>query len=127
MYCPACGNRNPEGARFCTSCGQSLWQQPPQGGAGPVFHQITHVPNHLAEAIVATIFGFLCCGIPAGIAGVVSIVYATRVNGKVERGDIAGASRDSNKAKTWAWIAFGLALVSGLIIVLIFIAGIGSI
>ena len=30
MYCTSCGAANPEGANFCTRCGQSL--QPPQPG-----------------------------------------------------------------------------------------------
>ena len=50
-----------------------------------------HVPNHLTQAILVTIF---CC-LPAGI---VSIVYAARVNGKVTVGDTAGAREASQNA-----------------------------
>ncbi|QIA33763.1 zinc-ribbon domain-containing protein [Collinsella aerofaciens] len=28
MFCPACGTKNPDDARFCASCGKPL----PQGG-----------------------------------------------------------------------------------------------
>ena len=53
-----------------------------------------HVPSHLVWAILATLF---CC-LPAGI---VSIVYAAQVNGKLTAGDLEGALRASNSAKTW--------------------------
>ena len=57
------------------------------------------VPNNLVWAILTTLF---CC-LPAGI---VSIVYAARVNGKLAAGDIAGARDSAAKAKKWAiWSA----------------------
>ena len=74
----------------------------------PVAHQ--HIPNYLVPAILVTIF---CCwpfGIPA-------IVFAAKVDGKVSRGDIAGALDSSNKAKTWTWVSFG----SGLVVVVLYI------
>jgi len=61
------------------------------------------VPTHLAQAILTTLF---CC-LPCGI---VSIVYASQVNGKLYSGDYHGALEASNKANTWAWIAFGSGL-----------------
>lgn len=64
-------------------------------------------PNYLVQAILTTIF---CC-LPFGI---VSIVFAAQVNGKYEAGDYAGAVDLSSKAKTWAWVAFGVGL--GLIV-----------
>src|SRR5690606_8723905 len=64
------------------------------------------VPNHLVWAIRATI----CCCLPTGI---VSIIYAARVDGKVQAGDLAGARQSSDNAKLWAWISFGLGLVGG--------------
>ena len=68
------------------------------------------------QAILVTI----CCCLPAGV---VSIVFAAQVNGKVERGDIEGARRDSNSAKTWAWISFGLGLA--VVVIYFFLALIG--
>src|SRR5437016_3304353 len=35
MFCPACGTREPEDARFCVSCGQRLPEMPVQHG-GPM-------------------------------------------------------------------------------------------
>ncbi|HEL3821478.1 TPA: CD225/dispanin family protein [Stenotrophomonas maltophilia] len=65
------------------------------------------VPNNLVWAILTTLF---CC-LPAGI---VSIVYAAQVNGKLAAGDIAGAQDSAAKAKKWAiWsaIAWGVVVV----------------
>lgn len=57
------------------------------------------IPNHLVWAILATLF---CC-LPLGI---VSIVYASQVDGKRAAGDLAGARQASHQAKTWAiWAA----------------------
>jgi hypothetical protein len=47
-------------------------------------------------------------------AGVVSIIYASQVNGKVAAGDIEGAMAASKNAKTWMFVALGL---GGLVIV----------
>ena len=62
------------------------------------------IPNYLVPAILVTLF---CC-VPFGI---ISIVYAAQVNGKVALGDIEGALRTSRSAKKWAWISFGVGLV----------------
>jgi hypothetical protein len=62
------------------------------------------VPNYLIPAILTTVF---CC-LPFGI---VSIVYAAQVNGKLEAGDRAGALQSSRSARMWAWISFGTGLV----------------
>ena len=54
-----------------------------------------YVPNNLVWAILSTLF---CC-MPLGI---VSIVYAARVDGKRAVGDIAGAREDARLAANWA-------------------------
>ena len=120
MYCPNCGTESDEAARFCRSCGQSLSSDPvPDGGARqrvPVeshsYEEPPHVPNRLVWAILVTIF---CC-IPFGI---VSIVYAAKVNGMVTRGNIGDARQASKKAKTWAWVAFGTGSVVYVSLILI--------
>lgn len=52
------------------------------------------IPNYLWQSIVATV---LCC-MPFGV---VSIIYAAKVDGLVARGDIVGATAASKSAKTW--------------------------
>lgn len=63
------------------------------------------VPNYLVQAILVTIF---CC-LPFGI---VAIVFAAQVNGKLAAGDYAGASETSKKAKLWCWVSFGVGLAA---------------
>jgi hypothetical protein len=80
---------------------------PPQPGTQPSYapqSSQAEVPNYLVQAILTTVF---CC-LPLGI---VSIVYAAQVNGKVAAGDHAGALESSRNAKRWAWISFGAGLV----------------
>ncbi|MCF7750646.1 CD225/dispanin family protein [Bacillus subtilis subsp. subtilis] len=75
------------------------------------------IPNHLVWAILATLF---CC-LPGGI---VSIVYAAQVNGKIAAGDLAGARDSSDKAKKWAmWSAIAGVIVAVLYIVLVMAMG----
>ena len=62
------------------------------------------IPNYLIPAILVTLF---CC-VPFGI---IAIVYAAQVNGKVALGDIEGALRTSRSAKKWAWVSFGTGLL----------------
>lgn len=67
-------------------------------------------PNYLPWAIVTTL---LCC-LPAGI---VSIVFASQVNGKWRAGDLQGAATASNRAKTWAIVSAVLGVI-GIVVVL---------
>lgn len=86
MYCQNCRNVIADGSAVCPACGAA--QNNVAAGTAPV------VPNHLVGAILSTLF---CC-LPFGI---VAIVYASGVNGKVAAGDIAGAQEASKKASTW--------------------------
>ena len=120
MYCSNCGTRVEQQARYCPDCGSSIEEtldRPREtvtsreavSGLGPR----EEIPNYLVQAILVTIF---CC-LPFGI---VSIVYAAQVNGKVAGGDIRGARDASEKAKIWAWVALGC----GLLPVLLFSFGV---
>ena len=62
------------------------------------------VSNHLVFAILTT---FFCC-LPFGV---VSIIFAAQVSGKLAQGDIEGAMNSSRLAKIWAWVSFGTGLV----------------
>jgi hypothetical protein len=78
------------------------------------------VPNNLVWAILATLF---CC-LPGGI---VSIVYAAQVNGKLAAGDIAGAQDSSDKAKKWAMYSAIAGIVVGVLYaVLVVMMGVGG-
>ncbi len=68
------------------------------------------IPNHLAWSIIATVLATcLCC--PLGLVGIVAIVFSSKVNNLLAQGDIDGARRASNNAKTWCWVATALAII----------------
>jgi hypothetical protein len=109
MFCTKCGKENAPGTATCAHCGAPL-AAAMQMGSRP------NIPNYLVQAILVTLF---CC-LPLGI---VSIVYAAQVNGKLAAGDVAGATQASQSAKKWAWISFGSGLVVGLIYVVLMVIG----
>jgi hypothetical protein len=87
------------------------WTPPPAAGA------TESVPNYLIPAIIS----IFCC-LPLGIVGV---IFAAQVNGKVAAGDLQGAMDASKKAKLFSFIAIGLG-VAGWACYLIFWVIIGG-
>jgi len=87
------------------------WTPPPPSG--------THdkVPNYLIPAIISA----LCC-FPLGI---ISIIFAAQVNGKVASGDMAGALDAAKKAKLFSiiFIALGVVLWGGYLLMTFGIVG----
>ena len=75
------------------------------------------VPNYLIPAIISA----LCC-FPLGI---ISIIFAAQVNGKVAAGDVAGALDAAKKAKLFSiiFIALGVVLWGGYMLVTFGIVG----
>ncbi|HEX6045780.1 MAG TPA: CD225/dispanin family protein [Pyrinomonadaceae bacterium] len=73
------------------------WTPPPTAGA------TDKVSNYLVPAILSAI----CC-FPLGI---ISIIFAAQVNGKVQAGDITGAMDASKKAKLFSFIFLGLGIL----------------
>ncbi len=124
MFCPQCGANNADNAATCVQCGRSFVPAAPAATPLPVSGVVmppgaTAVPNYLVFAILATVF---CC-LPTGI---VSIIYAAQVNGKLQAGDYAGAQEASRNAKTWCWVSFGLGMVSVVVGVLMGMLGVLS-
>lgn len=62
-------------------------------------------PNsHMPMAIISTVLSVITCTIiPSTIFGVISIVYASKVNSKYNLQDYEGATKASKNAKIW-WI-----------------------
>lgn len=91
------------------------WTPPPPAGA-----PAASVPNYLVPAIIS-----LFCCLPLGVVGV---IFAAQVNGKVAAGDTAGALDASKKAKMFSFIAIGLGLAGIVCYVLLWlIMGIGMV
>lgn len=112
MYCRKCGTRNEDSSIHCIQCGESL-----QAATAPQAQPVSRVPNYLVQSILATIF---CC-LPLGI---VAIVFAAQVNGKIEAGDMQGAQSASKNAKMFCWIAFGLGLAVSIIYLAFIVIGV---
>ena len=86
------------------------WTPPPASGTPE------NVPNYLIPAIISAI----CC-FPLGI---ISIIFAAQVNGKVAAGDIAGAMDASKKAKLLSFIFIGLGVLGwGCYLIFAFVIG----
>ena len=86
------------------------WTPPPSSGAP------ASVPNYLVPAIIS-----LFCCLPLGVVGV---IFAAQVNGKVAAGDTAGALDASKKAKMFSFIAIGLGLL-GIVCYVLFVVIMG--
>jgi hypothetical protein len=120
-FCPQCGSETTEGARFCAACGATLAggtytppPPPPRPPGGGYVGRPSTIPNYLVPAILTTVF---CC-LPAGI---VAIVYAAQVSQKEQAGDIAGALKASQNARTWS-IVSACAVVVTILIAIVFLA-----
>jgi len=110
MICKNCGSDIDDKAVICVKCGVPIKQ-------APIPSQFQEdVPNHLALAILVTIFCCLPFGIPA-------IVFASQVNSKLAAGDVEGAKYSSRKAKNWCIASICCVLAIFLIYVLAFVIG----
>mgnify|MGYP005871553019 CR=1 FL=1 len=59
--------------------------------------------NHMVMAIISTVFSLISCTFFGVVPGIVSIVFASQVNGKYQRGEQEAAENSSKYAK-FAWI-----------------------
>jgi hypothetical protein len=74
-----------------------------------------HIPNHLTEAILVTIF---CC-MPLGV---VAIVYAAQVNTLIEQGNYKAAlsaSENANKFCNWSFWLTLIAMVAYTLVLIV--------
>ena len=107
MHCTNCGQQIPDTASICPNCGRAVQKFPPPPPAGPAASTpagAAPVQTYLIPAILVT----FCCCMPAGI---VAIIFAAQVNGKLAAGDMAGALDYAKKAKMWCLIGAGAGLI----------------
>jgi hypothetical protein len=83
------------------------WTPPPASGSAAT------VNNFLIPAIIS-----LFCCLPGGV---VAVIFAAQVNGKVQAGDIQGAQESAKKAKMFAIISIILGAVAILGYILMFV------
>lgn len=131
MYCPKCGKELDASRvmKFCPYCGSDISRSVGSETGHPereVMQQKRNeisqpsqpdnkIKNYLVESILVTLF---CC-LPLGIAG---IVYASKVDGLVQRGQYGEAQEMADKAKQFSIIG----AVIGAIAVLVMIASSSS-
>lgn len=75
------------------------------------------LPQKPDNFLVWAILGALFCCLPFGI---VSIVYASKVDGLWYAGDYTGAQDAASKARTWFWWSFGTALFIWLVYIIFY-------
>lgn len=95
----------------------------PQYGAQPYYQPVApayYVKNHLVWAILTTVLCFLPFG-------VVAIVYASQVDGKLARGDYNGAVHSSKRAKQWSWASLGAILAFWLLYIIFWVVVIAAV
>ena len=102
MFCKNCGAEMNDNAVVCVKCGVAAVPATPKA----------NVPNNLVGAILVT---FFCCQ-PFGI---VSIVYAAKVNGLLAAGNVQGAIEAAKMSKTWMWVGFGVGLPTVIIVIIL--------
>lgn len=111
MYCSKCGKLVDDNLKFCSNCGNEIEASK---SVQPTEAKPRVPENYLIWAILSTLF---CCW-PVGI---VSIVYALRVDSRFNQGDYEASLEASVKAKKWAWISAISAGVFWLLYLLFFV------
>ena len=114
-FCTQCGQQIPENSKFCVNCGAPVPVEPTPGYSNaqqqPQQQSQTRYmgerpKSYLALAILTTLF---CC-LPFGI---VSIVFAAKVDNYWNAGDYIHAEESSRKAKKWALAAIITGIIAG--------------
>ena len=123
-FCIRCGEQIPENSKFCINCGAPVNTEPTPEPSYAQQQPSRDMPlrpkNYLALAILTTIF---CC-LPFGI---VSIVYAAKVDNYWNSGDYVNAEDASRKARGWILASIITAVVAAIAYSILIVAmGLGA-
>lgn len=99
-----------------SSSGGGIYAPPGANALGQTASPHLRPPNYLWQSIVCTV---MCCW-PFGVVG---IVYAAKVNGLYDTGNVPAALEASQKAKFWCWLSFGCFVGLILLYILLIAAG----
>jgi hypothetical protein len=83
-------------------------QWPPQPPQPPHQQWPVAPPTKVQSRLIPAILVTLLCFVPTGI---VAIIYAVQVSAKLQAGDLTGATKASNNAKTWVIVSVVAALI----------------
>lgn len=86
-----------------------LYKNPRQGLPNHNYPGLTKPDNYMVWSILCTLF----CGL---LPGIVAIVYASKVDKQWNAGDYIGARISSETAKIWCFVALGLGILFGIIV-----------
>lgn len=119
MFCKNCGAELPDNTHFCTNCGfDQTAPYTPYANFGRMNDDFDRKPSsNLALAVIVTV---LCC-IPFGI---ISIIYASKVDSAWTVGRHEEARMYSRKARNWAIWGAALTLLFYVVYIILIVAGV---
>jgi hypothetical protein len=131
-YCNKCGAEGADEAKFCPRCGESF-AVASQLDQGPVTfsgadmggtNKATYGASGTMEApknntmlwlIINIAVTVLCCCTGGGLLSIIGIVFAVLAMNKYKAGDIAGGKNFEKVAMIMAFVAIGISIILGLI------------
>ena len=114
MFCKYCGKELPDGTKFCPECGANL---KPEENTIHTAANAKAPQNYMILGILTTVF---CCL----VFGIISIVYASRVDSYWNAGNREAAMEFSRKAKSWAIWGIVSAIIIYILPFVLIIAGV---
>ena len=125
-FCTKCGEQNTNNTPFCAKCGAPAQNtggvQPSQPNqpvqSTPQSQPNTNKPQKPDNFLVWGILTTLLCCLPFGI---VSIVYASKVDNLYINGQYEDAKKAASNAKVWAIVSAASGLVFALIYLIVMV------
>lgn len=119
MKCSFCGNEVEEGSKFCPVCGTRIEQENSFDGERLEYNQSNNHydrPIHPINGTPYLIFSILttiCCCLPLGI---VSIIYASKIDSLQRMGDYEGAQDAAKKAQIFMIVGAVVGVIGSVVL-----------